>query len=155
MKKSKLAASIALGMSLLGATLSGTPALADNHANGLFQLNEVGTPRLIACGDKQACGSSSSESGAGAVSGTKTSENTCSAKSGSSKCGSGACGSGKSTESKCSSSSCSAKEGEHKCSSTSCSSKGGESKCSSDAGATKEGEHKCGSGSCSAKAPGQ
>ncbi len=73
MKSSKKAASLALGMSLLGAGILSSVAMAENHAtNGLFQIQEVSSSQLIAEKDA-ACGK-------GSCSASKKSEKKCAAK---------------------------------------------------------------------------
>lgn len=110
MKKSQIAASLALGVSLLGASaISSLMAMAaDTPNHNIFQVSEVAAPLLIAEADK----GKGAKCGAGAC-GSKASKTTKGkTKAAGHKCGSHKCGSK------------SKKGAEHKCGSHKCGSKG-------------------------------
>ncbi len=106
MNKSKLALSLAMGLSLMGVGMANNAVMAETNTNGLFQMTEVAAPMLVANDSEHKCG-------AGA-------------------CGSSE---KKDGEHKCSSSSCNHKDGEHSCGSKDgehqCGSKDGEHNCGS------------------------
>lgn len=96
MKKTNIALSVALGLSLMGAA-SDQLAQAETGVDGLFAMNEVASPLLIAEGDEHSCGAKEGDdhkcgSGSCGSHDGEDGEGEGKDKGGESKCGEGACG---------------------------------------------------------------